>query len=350
MDKYYTKPCNFYFGIQSKKKVNTRQSLPLGGNKLISFDTIEIISRKNRKSINIREISNLKPSLRKKINTDISKIIKKKFLRGLKFENPPILMGVINMTPDSFSDGGKYNKINSALERAKYFIKKGCQIIDVGGESTRPGAKEINLNSEWKRIEGFFKKTKKLNCLISLDTRKSKIMDLASKYKVDLVNDVSGLNYDTATINFLRKTKKPFVIHHSKGSPKTMQKKPNYKNVLLDIYDFFENKLKTINRNGIKHSNIILDPGIGFGKNLKHNITLLKHVSIFHSLGYPVMLGISRKRFIKDLVGYNDSKERIGGTISSSIWLMMQGVQILRVHDFNEVNQAIKVFKSLKFK
>ena len=350
MDKYYTKPCNFYFGIQSKKKVKTRQSLPLGGNKLISFDTIEIISRKNRKSINIREIRNLKPSLRKKINTDISKIIKKKFLRGLKFENSPILMGVINMTPDSFSDGGKYNKINLALKRAKYFIKKGCQIIDVGGESTRPGAKEINLNSEWKRIEGFFKKTKKLNCLISLDTRKSKIMDFASKYKVDLVNDVSGLNYDTATINFLRKTKKPFVIHHSKGSPKTMQKKPNYKNVLLDIYDFFENKLKIINRNGIKHSNIILDPGIGFGKNLKHNITLLKHVSIFHSLGYPVMLGISRKRFIKDLVGYNDSKERIGGTISSSIWLMMQGVQILRVHDFNEVNQAIKVFRSLKFK
>ena len=259
-------------------------------------------------------------------------------------------MGVINMTPDSFSDGGKYNKINSALERAKYFIKKGCQIIDVGGESTRPGAKEINLNNEWKRIEGFFKKTKKLNCLISLDTRKSKIMDLANKYKVDLVNDVSGLNYDISTINFLRKTKKPFVIHHSKGSPKNMQKKPNYKNVLLDIYDFFENKLKTINRNGIKHKNIILDPGIGFGKNLKHNITLLKHVSIFHSLGYPVMLGISRKRFIKDLVDINDSKERIGGTISSSIWLMMQGVQILRVHDFNEINQAIKVFRSLKFK
>ena len=272
MDKYYTKPCNFYFGIQSEERVRSKQSLPLGGNKSISFDTVEIISRKNSKLIHIKEIRNLKLSLRKKINTDISNIIKKKFFKGLKFEISPILMGVINMTPDSFSDGGKYNKTNLALERARYFIKKGCQIIDVGGESTRPGAKEINLNSEWKRIEGFFKKTKKLNCLISLDTRKSKIMDLASKYKVDLVNDVSGLNYDTATINFLRKTKKPFVIHHSKGSPKTMQKKPNYKNVLLDIYDFFENKLKTINRNGIKHSNIILDPGIGFGKNLKHNV------------------------------------------------------------------------------
>ena len=350
MDKYYTKPCNFYFGIQSEERVRSKQSLPLGGNKSISFDTVEIISRKNSKLIHIKEIKNLKLSLRKKINTDISNIIKKKFFKGLKFEISPILMGVINMTPDSFSDGGKYNKTNLALERARYFIKRGCQIIDIGGESTRPGAQEINLNNEWKRIEGFFKKAKKLNCLISLDTRKSKLMNLASKYKVDLINDVSGLNYDASTISFLRKTKKPFVIHHSKGSPKTMQKKPSYKNVILDIYDFFENKLRTIKRNGIKHRNIILDPGIGFGKNLKHNITLLKDVSIFHSLGYPVMYGISRKRFIKDLVGLNDSKERIGGTISSSIWLMMQGVQILRVHDFNEVNQAIKVFRSLKFK
>jgi len=350
MDKYYTKPCNFYFGIQSEERVRSKQSLPLGGNKSISFDTVEIISRKNSKLIHIKEIRNLKLSLRKKINTDISNIIKKKFFKGLKFEISPILMGVINMTPDSFSDGGKYNKTNLALERARYFIKRGCQIIDIGGESTRPGAQEINLNNEWKRIEGFFKKAKKLNCLISLDTRKSKLMNLASKYKVDLINDVSGLNYDASTISFLRKTKKPFVIHHSKGSPKTMQKKPSYKNVILDIYDFFENKLRTIKRNGIKHRNIILDPGIGFGKNLKHNITLLKDVSIFHSLGYPVMYGISRKRFIKDLVGLNDSKERIGGTISSSIWLMMQGVQILRVHDFNEVNQAIKVFRSLKFK
>ncbi len=350
MDKYYTKPCNFYFGKQSEKKVKTKQSFPLGENKLISFDSIEIISRKSKRLINIKKIGNLKKDLRKKINSDISNIVKKKKFKGLKFKDLPILMGVINMTPDSFSDGGKFNKTSSAIDRARYFIKKGCKIIDVGGESTRPGAKELNFKNEWKRIEGFFKKTKKLNCLISLDTRKSKIMELASKYKVDLVNDVSGLNYDIFTIKFLKETKKPFVIQHSKGLPKNMQKKPNYKNVLLDIYDFFENKLKTINRNGIKHRNIILDPGIGFGKNLKHNITLLKQVSIFHSLGYPVMLGISRKRFIKDLVGINDSKERIGGTISSCICLMMQGVQILRVHDFNEINQAIKVFRSLKFK
>ena len=126
-----------------------------------------------------------------------------------------------------------------------------------------------------------------------------------------------------------------------------MQKNPKYKNELLDIYDFFYEKIKLVRSKGIKHNNIILDPGIGFGKDLKHNITILNNISIFHSLGYPVMLGVSRKRFIKDISGNNDSKERLGGTISSCLSSMMQGVQILRVHDVNEVNQAIKVFKSL---
>ena len=135
-----------------------------------------------------------------------------------------------------------------------------------------------------------------------------------------------------------------------KGNPKSMQINPNYKNILLDIYDFFEEKLKQIRKKGIKHNNIILDPGIGFGKNLKHNITLINNISIFHSLGLPIMLGLSRKRFIKDISGLNDSKERIGGTVSSCIYSMLQGVQILRVHDVNEINQGIKIFKKLYYK
>ena len=133
------------------------------------------------------------------------------------------------------------------------------------------------------------------------------------------------------------------------GTPKTMQKNPKYNNVILDIYDFFEKKLEFIRANKINHKNIILDPGIGFGKNLKHNITILNQISIFHSLGFPVMLGISKKKFIKDISGLNDSKERIGGTISTSIYSMLQGVQILRIHDVNEVNQSFKVFKSLNY-
>ena len=185
------------------------------------------------------------------------------------------------------------------------------------------------------------------NFFVSLDTRKSFVLKKASKYKLDLINDISGLSYDKETINFLKKSKLPFVLHHMKGTTETMQKNPNYKNVLLDIYDYFEDKLKLIRKNGIKHNHIILDPGIGFGKNMKHNITLINNISIFHSLGLPVMLGISRKRFIKDISGQNDSRERIGGTVSSSIFSMLQGVQILRVHDVNEINQGIKVFKKL---
>ena len=133
-----------------------------------------------------------------------------------------------------------------------------------------------------------------------------------------------------------------------KGTPKSMQIKPTYKNVLLDIYDFFEAKLNYLRKQGIKHNNIILDPGIGFGKNLKHNIILLKNISIFHSLGLPIMLGLSRKRFIKDISKENDTKDRIGGTVSSCIQAYLQGVQILRVHDVKEINQAFKVFRELQ--
>jgi len=132
-----------------------------------------------------------------------------------------------------------------------------------------------------------------------------------------------------------------------KGVPKNMQKNPNYKNVLLDIYDFFEKQIKLIRSQGIRHNNIILDLGIGFGKNLKHNITLISNISLFHSLGFPILIGVSRKRFIKDLSGINDSAERLGGTISSVLFSMMQGVQIFRVHEVNEINQSIKVFKKL---
>ena len=164
---------------------------------------------------------------------------------------------------------------------------------------------------------------------------------------VKLINDVSGLSYDKNSIDILKKYKTPFVLQHSLGNPDVMQKNPKYKDVLLDIYDFFEERIKFLRSIGIKHNNIILDPGIGFGKNLKHNMSLINNISIFHSLGFPVLIGNSRKSFIKELSKKNDSKLRIGGTLASSIYLMMQGVQILRIHDVNEIMQGIKVFKNI---
>ena len=349
MYKYYTKPCNFYFGKNSINKIKKKKSLPLHGNRLISFDSIEILSRKSSKTLKILEVKLLPKKLKYKVQQDLKKITKKKKFKNLKFSIFPVLMGVINLTPDSFSDGGKYNNIKSSYERAKFLIQKGCKIVDVGGESTRPGSLEVNVDLEWSRIKNFLKKSVNLKSLISVDTRKSKIMNKANRFKLNIVNDISGLSYDSYTLEFLKKTNKPFVINHIKGKPENMQKNPKYNNVVLDIYDFFEEKLKTIRNKGIKHNNIILDPGIGFGKNLKHNITILKDISVFHSLGFPLLLGISRKRFIKDLSGMNDSKERMGGTISASLWSMMAGIQLLRVHDVNEVNQALKVFRELNF-
>ena len=271
---------------------------------------------------------------------------KKKNFSNLEFKKVPNILGVLNLTPDSFSDGGKFNTKQRGISHAFKLYNDGADLIDVGGESTRPGSKTVNKEDEWKRINEILKSIVK-KIPISLDTRKSDIMKNGIKLGVKLINDVSGLSFDTETINVLKKNKVPFVIQHTLGTPENMQKNPKYNNELLDIYDFFEEKIKLLRSKGIKHNNIILDPGIGFGKKLKHNMNLIRSVSIFHSLGFPILVGNSRKRFIKDISKKNDSFTRIGGTISSSLYLMTQGVQILRIHDVNEVMQAIKVFKEI---
>ena len=212
-------------------------------------------------------------------------------------------------------------------------------------ESTRPGSKTINSNVEWKRvkhvIEKFKKKYKKV-CL-SIDTRKSDVMIKSIKYGVDLINDVSGFNYDKNSLSKLKKYNVTKVLHHMQGTPNTMQKNPKYKNVLLDIYDFFE---KNITKK-FDNNKIILDPGIGFGKNLKHNLTLISKISLFHSLGFPILVGTSRKRFINQISGKFDSKDRTGGTIASVLFLLSQGVQIFRVHNVKETKQGILVFNKI---
>ena len=255
-------------------------------------------------------------------------------------------MGVLNLTPDSFSDGGKFNKTSKGIKHAFEMIRDGANLIDIGGESTRPGSKTVNPKNEWNRIYRILRPVCK-KVPVSLDTRKSEIMEKGIKYGVKIINDVSGLDYDPRTILFLKKYKVPFVIQHSKGEPVNMQDNPIYENELLDIYDFFEKKIKFLRSQGIKHNKIIIDPGIGFGKNLKHNMNLMSNISIFHSLGFPILVGNSRKRFIKSISGKNDTKYRIGGSVASSLYLIMQGVQILRIHDVNELLQGIKVFKEL---
>ena len=347
MKKYYTRACNFHYGKISKILVKNKKALPLNGNKELSFSHIEILSRNSVKKININEIQKLSKYLKKKVNKDIKKIIKKhKNFSNFNFKNIPNIMGILNLTPDSFSDGGKFNKMHLGYKQAVFLVKHGAKIVDIGGESTKPGSKKIESKIEWNRINPTINKINK-KIILSLDTRKSEIMEKGIKNGIKLINDISGLEYDKNSINILRKYNTPFVIHHIQGTPETMQINPKYKNVLFDIYDFFEKKIEYVRFKGIKHKNIIIDPGIGFGKNLKHNMKLISNISIFHSLGFPVLLGLSRKRFIKDISGKNDTEQRLGGTIGASLFSMMQGVQILRVHDVKEIIQSIKVFKEL---
>ena len=350
MIKYYTRACNFKYGSTARQLIKEKKGLPLCGNKNISFDEIEVITRNKKKIhskiINFKKINKLSTFLRNKVRKDLKKITSKRknFLANINFAEPSI-MGILNLTPDSFSDGGKFNKNNKSLKHINEMILSGANIIDVGGESTRPGSKTISPNIEWGRVEFVlrrFKKKYKKTCL-SIDTRKSDLMIKSISFGANLINDVSGFNYDKNSLQKLRKFNIPKVLHHMQGTPHNMQKNPYYKNVLLDIYDFFE---KNINKK-FDNNKIVLDPGIGFGKNLKHNLTLISKISLFHSLGFPILVGTSRKRFINQISGKYDSNDRTGGTIASVLFLLSQGVQIFRVHNVKEVKQGILVFKKI---
>ena len=353
MRKYYTRACNFYHGRAATSLIKTNKAFPLNGKKDIAFDKLEIFSREKGKVktrlINIKDINTLNKNIKKIIKYDLTKIIsrRKNFLKNVNF-NHTTIMGVLNLTPDSFSDGGKFNNNHKAFKQISNMVQSGAKIIDVGGESTRPGSKTIDSTTEWKRIkyivENFKKKYKKI-CL-SIDTRKSDIMIKSLKNGANLINDVSGFTYDPYTILKLKNYNIPKVLHHMQGTPNSMQKNPRYQNVLLDIYDFFENKILNISNN----KKIIIDPGIGFGKTLKHNLTLISKISLFHSLGFPILIGTSRKRFINQISGNYDSVDRTGGTLASVLFLLSQGVQIFRIHNVKEIKQGILVFEKINEK
>jgi len=219
MRRYYTRACNFYYGNESKLLVNNHKTISLTANKKISFDHVEIISRTSKRKIPIKKINTLTKSLKEQIKIDLKKIrSKRKNFSNLNFLKIPNLMGVLNLTPDSFSDGGNFNKKSKGLKHALDMFNSGANIVDVGGESTRPGSKAINNKLEWKRIEKIIKLISK-KIPISLDTRKSEVMKKGIEQGVKIINDVSGLNYDSETINILKKYKTPFVIQHSQGIP-----------------------------------------------------------------------------------------------------------------------------------
>ncbi len=354
MRKYYTRPCNFYYGNYAKTLILNKKALALTGNPNIAFDQVEVFQRKKGK-INksefypISQIKKLEKNKAKAINEDLNNITsKRKNILSLKFNNTQI-MGILNVTPDSFSDGGLFFEESNAYDQAKLMLENGASIIDIGGESTRPGSKTVEEEKEWKRINSVIVNIKKKfsKTLLSLDTRKSYVMKKGIEKGVDIINDVSGLKYDNKSFNILSSKKTPFILHHMQGTPNTMQNNPSYDDVLLDIFDFFEKKINYCVEKKFNKDLIIIDPGIGFGKNLKHNLRIISKISIFHSLGRPILIGTSRKRFIEHIVTKFDTKDRTGGTLASVLYGLSQGVQLFRVHNVKEINQGILVFNKI---
>lgn len=349
MRSVYVRPCNFVHGKHAVFLIQKKQALPICGNRSIGFTHLEIIDKKNKiRLISISQVKTLSKAYQQQVQQDLKQIQKKRSSIGKLNMDQPILMGVLNVTPDSFSDGGKFNKLDKALQHAKRMIQDGAHIIDVGGESTRPGARLILVKEECQRVIKIIQKIKKnTSTVISIDTRKSEVMKQAVKAGAMIINDVSALDFDPHAEQIVINSKKPIILNHSQGTPETMQKNPTYQNVLIEIYDYFENKIKKLEKKGIARKHIIVDPGIGFGKNVQHNLTLMRHVSFFHSLGCPLMLGPSRKSFIGKIMGKKDSISRIGGTISAVIIGANQGVQFFRVHDIKEINEALTINQAL---
>ena len=254
-----------------------------------------------------------------------------------------LIQGILNITPDSFSDGGRFIEPEKAFLRAIKMIEEGVDIIDVGGESTRPGSDPISVDEELGRIIPIIERIKKeSDCLISVDTYKSNVASEAINSGASIVNDISGLTYDKKMASLIIEKNIPLILMHMKGNPKTMQEKPFYKDVISEICNFFKMQINQLRKLNFSFNKIILDPGIGFGKTLDHNLLILNNLNIIRKLGHPVAIGTSRKSFIGEILGL-PTNDRIEGSISSNIVAIINGANIIRVHDIAEMKKAVFV-------
>lgn len=260
----------------------------------------------------------------------------------------PNLMGILNATPDSFSDGGQFNSAETALCHARGMIAAGADMLDIGGESTRPGAAYVPPDEEIARTAPVIKAIRAEAAIpISIDTRKAAVAEAALAAGATLVNDVYAFTHDPDLARVAAGTQAPVCLMHAQGDPEVMQDNPHYDNVLLDVYDFLDARIALAEAAGIPRHQIIVDPGIGFGKSLAHNLTLLNRISLFHSLGCAVLLGVSRKRFIGTIGAASEAQDRAPGSMAVALAAVAQGVQILRVHDVKETKQALSLWQAV---
>lgn len=268
--------------------------------------------------------------------------------RTIRLDQPQV-MGILNLTPDSFSDGGDLHRDPAvAAEAGGRLAEAGAAILDVGGESTRPGATTIWEQDEIARTVPAIERLARAGTAISIDTRKAAVMEAALAAGAGLVNDVSALSWDDRSLEVVARAGCPVVLMHHQGTPETMQADPRYADALLDVYDWLAARIDAAIAAGIDRARILIDPGIGFGKSVRHNLAVLNGLSLFHGLGCPIVLGASRKRLIGALSNEAPVAARLGGSLALALLGAAQGVHLLRVHDVAETVQALRIWRGLR--
>lgn len=307
--------------------------LALAGSDMVWFDTVDVY--RGAEKIDEALFEDIRPEAQKRLSA------KRKPICGLSMDRPRV-MGILNVTPDSFSDGGTLDGIASAVERARH-IAQYADMIDIGGESTRPGAATVSDDEEIARTAPVIRAIRAAGIMtpISIDTRKSAVAREAVLAGAGMVNDVSGLTYDPRMAQVVAETGAALCLMHTQGDPENMQDAPHYEDVASEVFDWLDAQIKVAMDAGVARHKIVPDPGIGFGKTLQHNVTVLSRLSLYHDLGLPLLLGASRKRFIGTLADEPDPMARLGGSVAVALHGAAQGAHFLRVHDVKETRQAL---------
>jgi len=344
--KIWLRATGLVWGEVARDAIAAGMALPLAGSKaaFLAAELIEGVA--GNAARRLLSAADLKASAEPAVHTLLDRITSPlPAMAGIAFDRSR-LMGIVNVTPDSFSDGGDFLEADRAAGHARQLVAEGAEIVDIGGESTRPGSLAVSLDEERRRVLPMLDRLKDLKAAISVDTRKAAMMGDAVAAGAHFVNDVSALTHDAASLEAVAKLGCPVILMHSRGDPRTMQDAPYYDDVLLEVYDYLEARIDAAVAAGIERARIVVDPGIGFGKSLDHNLALLSGLSLFHGLGVPVLLGASRKRIIGSITGKRDPKERVPGSIAVALAGAAQGVQVLRVHDVEATRQALDVWRA----
>ena len=344
MSRLYLRPLGLLYGAAAQDAIADGLALPLAGGPT-AFSAAELIegTAGDSKSL-LLNARTLAESREPELAPVIEKIsAPRASFAGLSYERP-ILMGIVNVTPDSFSDGGLYDTTEAAVSHAAALAKDGADIVDVGGESTRPGSDAVEVEEERARVVPVIQKLKGLKAAISVDTRKSLVARAAAEAGATIFNDVSALTYDPDSLRAAAEKKLGIILMHARGEPKTMQDNPTYDDVVLEVYDYLAARIAAAEAAGIPRARIAADPGIGFGKTLAHILALMANLSLFHGLGVPLLVGASRKRFIGTARDGETPRDREPGSHAAAIAAVAQGVQMLRVHDIAGTRQALRVW------